>query len=69
MYDCGGYFSAPADSDSISVDSLDIDAIDEYLEYDDQGHPVHNPTEDDGDNEELNQEPSESNNVKATKED
>ena len=68
MYNCGGYFSAPSDSDSIGVDSLDIDDIDEYLEYDDQGYPIHKPSEGD-DSEEMNQEPSESNNSEATKED
>ena len=68
MYDCGGYFSAPSDSDSISIDSLDIDGIDEYLEYDDQGYPINNPSESD-DSEDLNQEPSETNNAEATKED
>ena len=35
MYDCGGYFKSPADSDSLAVDSLgvEIDAeavVDEY---------------------------------------
>jgi len=69
MYDCGGYFSAPSDSDSISVDSLDIDAIDEYLEYDDQGYPVHHPAEGDDNDEDLNEESSEPHNAEATKED
>ena len=67
MYDCGGYYSAPADSDSIGVDSLDVDAIDEYIEYDDQGYPVHNPAEGD-DSENLNEEPTETHNAEATKE-
>jgi penicillin-binding protein 1A len=40
LYDCGGYYQAPADSDSISVDSLDYDGIGEYQELDDEGNPI-----------------------------
>ena len=40
LYDCGGYYRAPADSDSISVDSLDFDGIGEYQDLDDEGQPI-----------------------------
>jgi penicillin-binding protein 1A len=40
MYNCGGYFKAPADSDSIGVDSLAVDADDEAIFYDDFGNPL-----------------------------
>ena len=63
-YDCGGYFSAPADSDSISVDSLDIDEIDEYTAVDEWGNPVPPPHDEDS---EAEPEPSESENTKATR--
>jgi len=46
MYDCGGYYKAPADSDSISVDSLAIeDEIPngEGILYDDFGRPLQRP--------------------------
>ena len=45
MYDCGGYYQAPSDSDSISVDSLDFDGIDEYQNLDEEGNPVQKPLE------------------------
>ena len=43
MYDCGGYFKAPADSDSIGVDSLAVDVADEAIFYDDFGNPLQRP--------------------------
>ena len=45
LYDCSGYYQAPADSDSISVDSLDFEGIGEYQELDDEGNPVQKPLE------------------------
>jgi penicillin-binding protein 1A len=67
MYDCSGYYTAPADSDSISIDSLGIDGIDEYIEYDEQGNPVKQPADEEGDN--VSQEPTaEPANTEATKE-
>ena len=67
MYDCGGYFSAPADSDSIGVDSLDVDAIDEYIEYDMEGNPL--PQHDEEQEGKAQPEPAETENTEATKED
>ena len=64
MYDCGGYFSAPADSDSISLDSLDVD---EYIEYDMEGNPL--PQYDEEQDGEAQPEPAETENTEATKED
>ena len=64
MYDCGGYFSAPADSDSISLDSLDVD---EYIEYDMEGNPL--PQYDEEQEGEAQPEPAETENTEATKED
>ena len=64
MYDCGGYFSAPADSDSIGVDSLDVD---EYIEYDMEGNPL--PQYDEEQDGEAQPEPAETENTEATKED
>lgn len=47
MYDCGGYFSAPADSDSISVDSIAAETLDsESILYDDFGNPLPRPGKD-----------------------
>ena len=44
MYDCGGYFSAPADSDSIGVDSIAVEIPDrESIFYDDFGNPLPRP--------------------------
>lgn len=44
MYDCGGYFRAPADSDSIGIDSIAVEHIDgESLLYDDFGNPLPRP--------------------------
>jgi penicillin-binding protein 1A len=63
-YDCGGYFSAPSDSDSISVDSLDIDELDPYTAVDEWGNPVPPPHDEDS---EAEPEPSESENTKATR--
>ena len=66
LYDCGGYYQAPADSDSISTDSLDFEGIDEYIELDEEGNPIQKsiePTE----NPETNPEPIEVPNNEATK--
>ncbi len=56
-----------ADSDSIDTDSLDLEGIDEYIEYDEFGNPIQKPHEPDGD-EEVKQEPTELQNGEATKE-
>ena len=66
LYDCGGYYQAPADSDSISTDSLDFEGIDEYVELDEEGNPIQKsiePTE----NPEKNPEPIEVPDNEATK--
>jgi penicillin-binding protein 1A len=51
-YNCGGYFNAPADSDSLAVDSLGLDEID--VVYDEFGNPVSTPKEH---HEDANQQP------------
>ena len=51
-YECGGYFMAPADSDSLAVDSLGID--DAEIVVDEYGNPVSIPKEH---HEDANQEP------------
>ena len=66
-YDCGGYFRAPADSDSISIDSLDVDEIDEYTAVDEWGNPVAPPHDDE--DSEAQPEPTETENTEAIKED
>ena len=66
LYDCGAYYQAPADSDSISTDSLDFEGIDEYIELDEEGNPIQKsiePTE----NPETNPEPIEVPDNEATK--
>jgi penicillin-binding protein 1A len=66
LYDCGGYFQAPADSDSISTDSLDFEGMDEYIELDEEGNPVQKAIEP-AENPEINPEPTEAPNSEATK--
>ena len=47
MYDCGGYFQAPADSDSLSTDSLSLDADDtDAIFLDEHGNPLQRPQKD-----------------------
>ena len=65
LYDCGGYYQAPADSDSISIDSLNYEGIDEYIEYDEHGNPIHVP-EGTQEPEKADQEPLEAPNAEAT---
>ena len=43
-YSCGGYFKAPADSDSLSVDSLAVDGEKMVEEVDETGNIVSQPT-------------------------
>ena len=45
MYDCGGYFKAPADSDSIGVDSLAVSDPDAVF-LDEHGNPLQRPHKD-----------------------
>ena len=56
-----------ADSDSIDVDSLGMDDIEEYVEYDEYGNPVQKPHEP-SDNEEASPEPIEAPGGEATEE-
>ena len=65
MYNCG-YYSVPSDSDSISVDSLDMDAIDSYIELDENGYPA--VVEDDEQPDQATPTPVENSNAEATKE-
>ena len=69
MYNCGGYFSAPADSDSISVDSLAYDNADsDAIYFDDFGNPLPRPKkEPEPDN--ADNEPAPEENADAIKED
>ena len=61
------YIYHEADSDSISLDSLDLEGIDEYIEYDEQGNPIQKPVEpQEPDN--VNKEPTEAPTGEATKE-
>jgi penicillin-binding protein 1A len=47
MYDCGGYFKAPADSDSISVDSLALETgSTDAIFLDEYGNPLQRPKKD-----------------------
>ena len=66
MYDCGGYFQAPADSDSISVDSLGLEVGDtEAIFLDEHGNPLQRPHKDpEPDN--AGQEPAPQHNGNAT---
>ena len=43
MYNCGGYFKAPADSDSIATDSIDIEDTPAQL-LDEFGNPLPRPS-------------------------
>jgi penicillin-binding protein 1A len=68
MYNCGGYFKAPADSDSIGVDSLAVETEGEEIFYDDFGNPLQRPVKDpEPDNTDNAQTPQ--HNADATKED
>ena len=53
MYDCGGYYRAPADSDSISVDSLDSAPANLY---DDFGNPLPRPNMENHESETVSEE-------------
>lgn len=44
-YSCGGYFKAPADSDSLSVDSLAVDGEKKVEAVDETGNIVSQPTQ------------------------
>jgi hypothetical protein len=61
------YIYAPADSDSISTDSLDFEGIEEYIEYDENGNPIQKPIEPE-EPDEVDEEPTEVPNGEATKE-
>ena len=56
-----------ADSDSIGTDSLDREGIDEYIEYDEYGHPMQKPAKP-TEPEEIQPEPTEAPAAEATKE-
>ena len=69
MYDCGGYFSAPSDSDSISVDSLALDSnVGEAMLYDEFGNPLQRPARD-PEPDDADQQPTHHPEAEATKED
>ena len=68
MYNCGGYFRAPSDSDSIRTDSLHLnEGDDEYIELDEHGNPMrhHNPESPD----DMNSHPNNAPHGEATVED
>ena len=56
-----------ADSDSIDMDSLDFEGIDEYIELDEMGNPVQKPIEP-GEPAEADHEPADMPAAEATKE-
>ena len=56
-----------ADSDSIGLDSLDFEGIEEYQELDEEGNPIQRPIEP-AETPEANQEPTETPPAEATKE-
>jgi len=68
MYTGCSYGYHRADSDSVGIDSLDVEVIDEYIELDEYGNPMEKPTEpletEDVDNTPIGQQ-----NVEAIKED
>ena len=66
MYQNCQYVYHVADSDSLSLDSLDLEGIDEYIEYDEQGNPIQKPIEP-AEPEEANTQPVENPNAEATK--
>ena len=51
-YNCGGYFQAPSDSDSLVVDSLNLDDVE--MVVDEYRNPVATPNEH---HEDANQQP------------
>ena len=67
MYQNCRYAYHVADSDSIDIDSLGIDEIEEYIELDEQGNPIQRPIEPQ-EPDELTTEPAELHNNEATKE-
>ena len=67
MYQSCQYVYHVADSDSISLDSLDFEGIEEYQELDADGNPIQRPIEP-AEPEEANQEPTETPPAEATKE-
>ena len=69
MYNCGGYFSAPADSDSISIDSLDIEHLDGYIDLDENGYPAVIDEDDQQEPSHAAPTPADNSNTEATKED
>ena len=56
-----------ADSDSIGTDSLDLEGIDEYIEYDEHGNPMQKPDKP-AEPEEAHPQPTETPAAEATKE-
>ncbi len=56
-----------ADSDSIGTDSLDLEGIDKYIEYDEYGNPMQHPAQP-AEPEETQPEPTEAPAAEATKE-
>jgi len=66
MYMNCAYTYHVADSDSISLDSLGLEGIDEYIELDEEGNPVQKPIEP-AENPEASPEPTEAPNGEATK--
>ena len=67
MYQNCQYVYNVADSDSISLDSLDFEGIDEYQELDADGNPIQRPIEPD-EPDETQPEPTDVPSGEATKE-
>ncbi len=68
MYTGCSYGYHRADSDSVGIDSLDVEDIDEYIELDEYGNPMEKPTEP-LKNEDVDNTPIGQQNVEAIKED
>jgi penicillin-binding protein 1A len=68
MYQICQYYYHVADSDSIGIDSLDFEGIEEYQELDADGNPIPKPIEP-AETPEANQEPTDAPAGEATKKD
>ena len=68
MYQICQYYYHVADSDSIGIDSLDFEGIEEYQEFDADGNPIPKPIEP-AETPEANQEPTDAPVGEATKKD
>ncbi|MBR5749496.1 MAG: hypothetical protein IKY01_12035, partial [Prevotella sp.] len=66
MYENCRYVYYPVDSDSVAIDSLDFEGIEEYQELDENGNPIPKPIEP-AEPEDANQHPTDAPVGEATK--